>query len=128
MATIWVLQGPGRCAECGAYLPPGSKVRFYRGRTYGLGCHQAAGPRRVSTRVAHLARRIGFQVTRAMMDIDDPRLVRLTVKGGFPGPNLRMPGEVRREPALVMWPPSRSRTLTWIYVDPTVALQGTNGR
>lgn len=80
-------------------------------------------PQRTSTRVAHLARSLGFTVRRAVMDVYDPRLVRLTVEGAFPGPAIRIPGEVRRERPLMM-PGGYSTTLTWIYVDPTVALQG----
>lgn len=40
MATIITLKHPGECSECGAYLPPGTKVRYYgRNGMYGLHCH-----------------------------------------------------------------------------------------
>ena len=119
MAAIYVLQSASRCSTCGAHLPAGSKVRFIAGRLVGIGCHrQPPTPQRVSTRVAHLARSLGFEVTRALQD---DGLVRLTVRGTFPGPAQRLPGEVRREaPLLILG--GYSKTLTWIYVDPTVAL------
>lgn len=40
MAKIIKLKYPGRCADCGARLPVGSRAKWYgRGRVYGLDCH-----------------------------------------------------------------------------------------
>lgn len=115
-----------RCYDCGAWLPDGSLARWYGGSrvTCLKGCQGQRKPRRVSTQVAHLARRLGLKVTRALME---DGFVRLTVEGAFPGPAQRLPGEVRRERPLLM-PGGYSTTLTWIYVDPIVALQGADAR
>lgn len=41
MAKTITLKFPGRCADCGADLPVGSKARWYgRGRVFGIGCHE----------------------------------------------------------------------------------------
>ena len=43
MAKTIVLKYQGKCADCGAILPIGSKARWYgRGRVYGIGCHEKA--------------------------------------------------------------------------------------
>ena len=41
MAKIITLKYAGKCADCGAELPAGSRARWYgRGKIYGLDCHQ----------------------------------------------------------------------------------------
>jgi hypothetical protein len=38
---IIVTKYEARCADCGAFLPAGTKVKWYgRGRVYGLECHE----------------------------------------------------------------------------------------
>ena len=40
MAKTITLKYAGKCADCGAELPVGSKAKWYgRGRVYGLECH-----------------------------------------------------------------------------------------
>jgi len=40
MAKIITLKYAGRCADCGAHLPVGTRAKWYgRGKVYGLNCH-----------------------------------------------------------------------------------------
>jgi len=40
MARTITLKYSGRCKDCGAFLPAGSRAKYYgRGRIYGIGCH-----------------------------------------------------------------------------------------
>jgi hypothetical protein len=44
MSRTITLKFEGRCADCGAALPVGSRARYYgRGKVYGIGCHSPAG-------------------------------------------------------------------------------------
>ena len=41
MAKIITLKYAGKCADCGASLPAGTRAKWYgRGRVYGLDCHE----------------------------------------------------------------------------------------
>jgi hypothetical protein len=41
MARFITLKFPGKCADCGAALPVGTKARWYgRGKVYGTTCHE----------------------------------------------------------------------------------------
>jgi len=40
MAKVINLKFAGKCADCGAHLPKGTRAKYYgRGRVYGLYCH-----------------------------------------------------------------------------------------
>jgi hypothetical protein len=44
MARIITARYPATCADCGASLPKGSRIRYYgRGKVYGLECHDRDG-------------------------------------------------------------------------------------
>ena len=50
MAKTITLKYQGRCADCGAVLPVGTKALWYgRGRVYGLDCHERDNKARVTT-------------------------------------------------------------------------------
>jgi len=62
---IITLKFAGRCADCGADLPVGSKAKWCgRGRVYGIGCHEKPADLPARTRIYREGEPLGLTYSR----------------------------------------------------------------